>query len=137
MTKKRKILYVEDIKECYKKTSETLGKYFEIDWKNNYFDALKAVTENLVNYSAVITDINLDYDVNKSKDEQTREGLDLIEMLKREKERQELDIPIICASSNGALYQKPALEAGADIFLWKRELWENGKEILESLVKKI
>jgi CheY-like chemotaxis protein len=137
MTNKRKILYIEDMEECYKKTSEALGKDFDIDWKKNYFDALKAITENITNYSAVITDINLDYDKNKSKDEQTREGLNLIGILKREEERQELDIPIICASSNGALYQKSAIEAGADIFLWKRELWENGKEILEALVKKI
>jgi CheY-like chemotaxis protein len=137
MTNKRKILYIEDMKECYEKTNEALGKNFEIDWKSNYSDAMDAINGNLIDYSAVISDINLNYDPNKSNNEQTREGLDFIEMIKKETERQGIDIPIICASRNGELYEKLSIEAGAKMFLWKKELWEKGKEVLEALVKKI
>jgi CheY-like chemotaxis protein len=136
MKNKRKILYIEDIEECYKKTNETIGKSFEIDWKNNYSDTFDAINNTLINYSAIIVDVNLDYDPNKSDSEQTRQGLDFIKMAKREMERQEINIPIICASSNGKLYKKLSLEAGADIFLWKGELWERGKEVLEDLIRK-
>jgi hypothetical protein len=137
MTNKKKVLYIEDMKECYEKTSETLGKTFEIDWKNNYSDAFDAINKNLRDYSAAVFDVNLDYNPNLPKNKQTREGLDLIKMTKKEAERQEIDLPIICASSNGELYGKLSIEAGAKIFLYKKEFWENGKEILEALVKKI
>jgi CheY-like chemotaxis protein len=138
MTNKRKILYVEDMKECYEKTNETLGKTFDIDWKNNYSEALNAITKNLGEYSAAVFDVNLDYKPDLPDDKQTREGLDLIKILKKEAERQGISIPIICASVNGALYEPLSIKAGADKFLWKKEFWEGkGKEALEELVKKV
>lgn len=132
----KKILYVEDMEDCYCQTKLCLGKDYELDWKKNYSEALNAITENLDNYSAVIFDINLDYNPNLLDKKQTREGLDLIRILKEEAKKQGISIPIICASSNGELYKQLALDAGADIFLWKEEFWEGKcKEVLEDLVK--
>ena len=134
----KKILYVEDMKKCYERTSETLGKTFEIDWKNNYSEALNAIIKNLGEYSAAVFDVNLDYKPDLPDDKQTREGLDLIKILKEEAKKQSISIPIICASSNGAIYEPLSLKAGADKFLWKKELWEGkGKEVLEDLIKKV
>jgi CheY-like chemotaxis protein len=133
----KKILYVEDMKKCYEKTKETVGKEFEIDWRDNCFDAIKSITRNLKEYSAVIVDVNLNYNPNLPSNKQTTDGLELIKIIKKEFKRQEINIPIICASSNGELYKKLALKAGADIFLWKKEFWEKGSKILEELVKKI
>ncbi len=138
MEKIHKILYVEDMKGCYEKTEKALGKVFEIAWRNNAFDAIKSITRNLREYSAVILDINLDYNPNLPLNKQTTEGLELIKIVKKESERQGVNIPIICATSNGTGYEKKSLDAGANICLWKKELWgEKGKTILEELVKKI
>jgi len=134
----KKILYVEDWKECYEKTCKAMGKTFEIDWRKNYSEALNAITENLNDYSAAVFDINLDYNPNLPDNEQTTEGLDLIKILKKEAKKQGISIPILCASSNGTLYEPLSLGAGADRFLWKKEFWEGkGKEVLEDLIKKV
>ncbi len=137
MEKKRKILYIEDMKKCYENTCKAMGETFEIDWKNNYSDAFDAITRNIGEYSAAVFDVNLDYNPNLPDNEQTAEGLNLIRMFKREAERQEINIPIICASGNGKLYEKLSLEAGANKFLWKKEFWEKGKGVLEDLIKKV
>ncbi|MCX6750936.1 MAG: hypothetical protein NTZ83_05740 [Candidatus Pacearchaeota archaeon] len=132
MINKRKILYVEDMKECYENTCKAIGDTFEIDWRKNYSEAMNAITKNLGEYSAAVFDVNLN-----PADEQTREGLDLIKKLKEEAKKQGISIPIICASSNGALYKPLSLKAGAKRFLWKKEFWEGkGKEVLEELIKK-
>jgi CheY-like chemotaxis protein len=138
MTKTHKILYVEDMKGCYERTKNALGNMFEIDWKTNFLDALNTIETNLTDYSAVISDINLKYNPDLPLNKQTTEGLELIKIIKKESERQGVNIPIICATSNGTQYEKKSLEAGANICLWKKELWgEKGKTILEELVKKI
>lgn len=138
MTDKRKILYIEDMPECYKKTEEALGNDFDIDWRKDGFSAIKAITSNLKDYSAAIFDVNLNYNPNKPENEQSTEGLYLIRILKERCNRWGIKIPIICASSNGTAYEQFAIEAGADRFLWKKELWEGkGKEVLEELVKKV
>jgi CheY-like chemotaxis protein len=138
MEKSYKILYLEDMKECYEKTEKALGNIFEISWRDNAFDAIKSITRNLRDYSAVIVDVNLNYNPNLPVNKQTTEGLELIKIIKKEFKRQGIEIPILCASSNGTQYKKASLEAGADIFIWKKELWEDkGKKVLEDLVKKI
>lgn len=138
MANKRKILYIEDMKECYEKTNEALGETFEISWRDNCFDAIKSITRNLREYSAVILDINLNYNPSLPANKQTTEGLSLIRIVKKEAERQGVNIPILCATSNGTQYEKACLEAGADKFLWKKEFWEGkGKEVLEELIKKV
>jgi CheY-like chemotaxis protein len=137
MKNKRKILYIEDMEECYKKTKEAIGNDFEIDWKKNFYDALEAIDTHLADYAAVISDINLDYKPDKPNSEQTRYGLYLIKIIKEEAQRQKIKIPVICASSNG-VYREPSLEAGANSFLWKKELWEGkGKKTLDDLFEKI
>lgn len=133
----KKILYVEDMKECYERTRETIGNNFEIDWKNNYSGAFDAITNNLMDYSAVIMDVNLNYKPDLPLNEQTTEGLDLIKIIKKEAEKQKINIPILCASSNGELYKKLSIKAGADIFLWKKEFWEKGNKVLEDLIEKV
>jgi CheY-like chemotaxis protein len=134
----KKILYIEDMKECYEKTKDSIGKDFEIDWKENPFDAIKAITRHLPEYSAAIVDVNLSYNPKLPLDKQSAEGLFLIGIIKQESKRQGVDIPIICASRNGELYKEPSINAGANAFLWKKELWEGkGKEVLEKLVKKV
>ena len=138
MENKPKILYIEDMKECYEKTKEALGSEFDIVWRDNCFDAIKTITRYLKEYSAAIFDVNLTYNPELPQDRQTTEGLTLIKILKKECQRQGVNIPIICASSNGELYKHLSEQAGADKFLWKKELWEEkGKEILENLVKKV
>jgi CheY-like chemotaxis protein len=133
----KKILYIEDMKSCYDKTSEALGKDFEIDWKQNYSSGIEALSKDLNQYSAGVFDVNLDYNPELPNDQQTREGLELIKLAKQEREKKNLNFPIICASSNGTLYEKLAIQAGADIFLWKKEFWEGkGKKALEELIKK-
>lgn len=134
----KKILYVEDMQECYENTCKAMEGTFEIDWRKNYSEALRAITENLKDYSAAVFDVNLDYKPDLPDDKQTREGLDLIKILKEEAKKQGISIPILCASSNGTLYKPLSLEAGADKFLWKKEFWKGkGKEVLEDLIKKI
>lgn len=134
----KKVLYVEDMKECYEKTEKALGDLFEIAWRDNCFDAIRSITRNLRDYSAVIVDVNLNYNPNLPPNKQTTEGLELIKIVKKESKRQGINIPIICASSNGVAYEQLSLEAGADRFLWKKELWEGkGKKVLEDLLEKI
>lgn len=141
MTNKMKILYIEDMEECYEKTKEALGSEFDIDWRNNPFDAINAIIRHLPEYSAAIIDVNLSYNPNLPSDKQSADGLELIKIIKKESKRwskiQKTNIPVICASSNGTQYEKASYEAGADRFLWKKELWEGkGKEILEELIRK-
>ena len=131
----KNILYIEDMEECYLQTKFSLGENYNIDWKRNYSDALRAITNCLNEYSAAVLDVNLDYNPKLSYAEQTREGLDLIRILKEEAKKKGISIPILCASSNGELYKQLALEAGADIFLWKKELWKDGgRKKLEELL---
>ena len=133
----KKILYVEDMEECYKKTNKVLGNFFEIDWRKNYSEAIDAINKNLDKYSVAIFDINLDYEPYLSNDEQTKEGVSLIKIIKKELKNKGISIPIICASSNGKLYRELSLKAGADVFLWKKEFWEKGKIVLDNLIKKV
>jgi len=132
MTNKRKILYIEDMEECYKKTSEALGKDFEIDWKKNYSEALSAINNNLKQYSAGVFDVNLEYIKDLPMEKQSTEGLELITLAKEKN----IHFPIVCASKNPE-YREPAIKNGADKFLCKKEFWEKGKEVLEELIKKV
>ncbi len=131
-----KVLYVEDIKECYEKTKSAIGKKFEIDWKTNYADAFISINKNLEQYSAGIFDINLGYNSSLPNNLQTTEGFDLIKRVHKERKNRNLHFPIICTSSNGN-YKEKALKSGADLFLWKKEFWENGQKILEELIEKV
>lgn len=136
MTNKMKILYIEDMEECYERTNEIFKKNFEIDWKKNYDDALNAIQGNFEQYFAGIFDVNLNYNPSLPIEMQSTEGFELIALAKKERERKNLSFPILCASSN-IDYKEGALKRGADIFLCKKELWEGkGKEILEELIRK-
>lgn len=126
------------MKECYEKTIEALGEDFEISWRDNCFDAIKSITRNLREYSAAVIDVNLNYNPNLPDDKQTTDGLELIKIVKKEAERQKINIPILCVSSNGTRYEGLSIQAGADRFLWKKEFWKGrGKEALEDLIAKV
>ena len=133
----KKILYVDDMKECYEKTKEALGDVFEIDWKDNYVKGLNAIKEHFEDYSAVVFDVNLNYNPRLKKNMQTTKGLDLIEIAKIERIMGGVTTPILCVSANGR-YRRPALHRGADLFLWKKEFWNGkGRKALEELIKKV
>ena len=124
------------MKQCYENTSKALGNDFEIDWKTNYSEALKAINGNLEQYSVGIFDVNLDYNPRLPLNQQTTEGLDLIKLAKEKSKEKGMDFPIICASSNNS-YRKSAMQNGADLFLLKKEFWNKGKSKLENIIKKI
>ena len=128
---KKKILYIEDMEECYEKTQQILSKKYDIDWKKNFLEGIKAIREEDVGqYCAAIFDVNLNYDHSKPNNEQTEEGLYLMRIL-REKSN---ELPILCVSSENN--KEAALRNGADIFMFKKEFWSGkGKEKLEEILK--
>lgn len=119
----RKILYVEDMEECFERTKKILGETFELDWKKGYIETIKAIYGNNF-YNIAIIDVNLGWGDSNSK-----EGLELIPHIKTGKE----GIPIIVYSINN--YKEEALEKKADLFIFKKEFWEKGKQVLEELLK--
>ena len=132
--KKQRILYVEDMEECFDITSNALGGEYELDWRKDPLEAIKAIQENISQYAAAIFDVNLIYDPLKPDTEQTTEGLRLIKALRRKVEAIEIYLPIFCVSSNNN--RKGALEKGADEFMWKKEFWSGkGKQKLEEYLK--
>ena len=136
MQNKKKILYVEDMKECYENTSRALGGSFEIDWKKNYSEALNAIKNNFEQYSAGVFDVNLDYKPGLPMSKQSTEGFALMNLAREEREKKNIRFPILCASKNWN-YKEGALKNGADLFFYKKEFWEKGKALLEELVKKV
>ncbi|GAI24468.1 unnamed protein product [marine sediment metagenome] len=109
---KQRILYVDDMKECFDNTLRALGEGYEIDWRKNPLDAIKAIQENISQYDAAIFDVNLFYDPSKPDTEQTTEGLDLIKILRNKVKATKIYLPIFCVSSNNN--RESALEKGAD-----------------------
>ncbi len=128
----KKLLYVEDMKECYEKTKSTIGSEYIIDWKTDFIDAFNAI-KNLEEYSAGIFDINLDYDSTLPEDKQTTQGFDLIRFAKMERERRKIHFPIICVTGN-IKYKSRAMILGADKFLCKKEFWKNANNFLEEII---
>jgi DNA-binding response OmpR family regulator len=124
--KTKKILYVEDMKECFERTRNSLGRGYSVDWRETLEEGAKALCEN--EYSAVLIDINLYYDPSKPSEEQTKEGLKLVELA-----REISDTPIICISARNN--REESLRSGADLFMFKKEFWRNGKETLEGLLQ--
>ena len=125
---KPKLLYVEDFRKCYEITQGVFGEYYDIDWRKNFIEGAMSMN-NLEQYCAGVFDINLNYDSSKADSEQTREGLDLIEVVRERGS----SLPIICASKDNC--KNEALERGADLFMFKKEFWERGREALEKLIK--
>lgn len=125
---KPKLLYVEDFRKCFEITQEVLGKYYDIDWRKNFIEGAMAMND-LERYCAGVFDINLDYNPDKPDDEQTKEGFDLIEVVRERGSA----LPIICASRDN--YRDEALKTGADVFMFKKEFWEKGREALEKLTR--
>lgn len=135
MEKKLKMLYVEDMQKCYDKTAEVFGNSVEIDWRKSTLEAIDAIYSHPEKYDLAVFDVNLFYNPNKPDQEQSKEGLALIWMLREElKERgRKPNLPIFCVSSDGE--NKPlSIENGATSFLWKKQFWENKKNPLENLV---
>jgi len=128
MQTKPKLLYIEDFKKCFEITQGVFGKNYSIDWRKNFIEGAMAMND-LRQYCAGIFDINLDYDSSKADNEQTKEGFDLIEVVRERGS----NLPIICASKDN--YKNEALERGADLFMFKKEFWERGQEALEKLIK--
>lgn len=125
---KLKLLYVEDFKKCFEITQEVFGKEYSVDWRKNFIEGAMAMN-NLEQYCAGVFDINLEYNPDKSDYEQTKEGLDLIEVARD----RDSSIPIICASKDN--YRDEALERGADLFMFKKEFWSRGPEAIDRLIK--
>lgn len=127
--KKQRILYVDDMKECFDNTLEALGEGYELDWRKTALDAIKAIQENINQYDAAIFDVNLSDD-----DPSTTEGLSLIKRLREGAEARKIYLPIFCVSSQNN--KESALEKGADEFMWKKEFWSGkGKQKLEEYLK--
>ncbi len=125
---KPKLLYIEDFRKCFEITLGVFGKYYDIDWRKNFIEGAMAMN-NLEQYCAGVFDINLDYDSSKADNEQTKEGFDLIEVVRERGS----NLPIICASKDN--YRNEALERGADLFMFKKEFWDSGLEVIEKLIK--
>lgn len=131
---KQRILFVDDMERCFDKTLEVFGDKYEFDWRNTPLDAIKAIKEDISQYSAAIFDVNLSYDPSKPDTEQTTEGLRLIKVLRRKAEATGIYLPIFCISSQN--YKANALERGANEFIWKKEFWSGkGKQKLEEYLK--
>jgi len=132
---KQRILYVEDMEDCFNNTLKAIGRQYELDWIKNSLDAIKVIKGDINQYSVAIFDVNLSYDPLKPNNEQTTEGLELIAMLREEVNKQGIDFPIFCVSSNNN--RKNALEKGANEFMWKEEFWNGkGKQKLEEYLEK-
>jgi len=115
--KKLRILYIEDMKECYKLTKEVFGEKARVCWIKKVTPEFDRIIKYLGNYNKVIVDVNLDY----SKPE-TEEGIDTITKLKKASP----NLEIICVSSEDK--REKAQKAGANKFMFKKKFWEeNGR----------
>ncbi|MFZ5955547.1 MAG: hypothetical protein ACOYT4_03905 [Nanoarchaeota archaeon] len=132
---KIKILYIEDMKECYEKTLAILKDKCEIDWKKTPLEAIWAIFDNrLKEYDLAIFDVNLTYDARRKIEELPREGLELIAMAKKRLKELKSDLRILCVSKGN--YKEEALKKGANAYYWKREFWEGkGLEEIERILK--
>ncbi|MFH1521598.1 MAG: hypothetical protein ABIF18_01435 [archaeon] len=132
---KPKILYVEDERECYKKTLELFGEDFDFDWRRFNGEVLPRIyNKELLKYSAGVFDVNLFYEPHLPYNEQTKDGLILIKLAKQEAEKNRIKFPILCISERNE--EEVALKAGADLFMFKKEFWDRGREVLGKLIKK-
>lgn len=131
-----RVLYIEDMERCHKLTRNALEGLAEVDSVYTKEEAKKIIKGSLRDYDAIICDVNLVYDENKPDNEQTTEGLELIALSRKTAKECGLGkLPIFCISSEGR-HKKPALKAGANIFLWKRVFWGGkGREYLEAILK--
>jgi len=137
MVKKFEMLYVEDMKRCYEKTLELFGDDFNIDWRKSTRDAINAIYSGAEKYDLAALDVNLFYNPNKPDQEQSKEGLALIWMLREELKTKGIkpNLPIFCISSDGE--NKPlSIENGATKFMWKKQFWsEEGRKTIDNLFR--
>jgi len=138
MKNKPRVLYIEDMPRCYDAVQNALGMDYELDWKKTPLEAREAIKHELGTYVAVILDINLVYDPNKQDGEQTKEGLPLIKLIRKEALRgRNIDdkLPILVATTEKTI-RKIALRNGANIVLpYKKALWDGkGKFYLEKML---
>ncbi len=135
MEKKLKMLYVEDMQKCYDKTAEVFGDSVEIDWRKTTLEAINAIYSHPEGYDLAVFDVNLFYNPSKPNQEQSKEGLALIWMLREELKERKANphLPIFCVSSDGE-NKVLSVENGATDFLWKKQFWEDKKNTLEKLV---
>lgn len=107
-----RILYVEDMRECYEKTKEAFRDE-DVRWVKKITRSFDEIKKYLRKYDKAVVDVNLDFLKLESE-----EGLNIIRKL-REFRR---DLEIICVSSQD--YKEKALEAGANKFVYKKEFWK-------------
>src|SRR3989338_6169007 len=111
----KRILYIEDMRECYDKTVAALGHEYDLDWRKNLLEAMQALGHIKV-YNAVVCDGNLTYDDSLPDDVQSVEGLEII----REIRRRGSNIPIVFASCTRTSIER-ALKLGANFSMFKKQ----------------
>jgi len=120
----KRILYIEDMRNCYDSTKDTFDGV-RICWIKKITPKFDRIIGHLKKYDSILVDVNL----NESKPD-TKEGLEIIKKLKKFSEY----IPIVCVSSWD--YREESKQAGADLFMFKLQLWVKGKSELEKLLDK-
>jgi CheY-like chemotaxis protein len=114
--KKPRILYIEDMKECYELTKNLFGNNTRVCWIKKITPLFERIKKNLNDYNKAVVDVNLDY----SKPE-TEEGINII----RELRETSPNLEIICISSENK--EEKALKAGANKFVYKKQFWGGPK----------
>ena len=114
-----RVLYIEDMKECYYQTKKVFGDKTRVCWvKKITPEFYEKIIKHLGKYDKVIVDVNLDY-----SQPETEEGIEVIKELRKESP----NLEIICISSENK--KEKALKAGADKFMYKKQFWEeSGKQ---------
>jgi CheY-like chemotaxis protein len=132
----RKVLYIEDMEKCQELTRQALADSYEVVSVRTPEEATSEIILNIDKYKALISDVNLVYDPSKPDNEQTKEGLELIALARKESKRRGIEkLPIFCISSDGS-HRKPSLKAGANIFMWKKPFWNGkGREYLDKILE--
>jgi CheY-like chemotaxis protein len=137
MIKKTRILYIEDMEKCHELTRQALGDEYDITSIYTPEKAISEIKSNTNKYDALISDVNLNYNSSRPDNEQTKEGLELIALARKEsKTRGMKKLPIFCISSDGS-HRKPSLKNGANIFMWKKQFWgSKGKKYLDRIIQR-
>jgi len=138
----KKILYIDDMELCHDKMRGLVyalnnnGHLIELYHRQTALSGIyRAKTKNIGKYCLAIVDINLDYNPELLIWEQTTEGLDVIEAIKKRKTELRLKKPFIWAVSFND-YREQSLMAGADRFFFKRDFFgERGLQSLDAFLK--
>jgi len=112
---KKKILFIDDMKEVYDKVSSILEKRYDVDYTQNEQEALNMIKTK--NYDKIITDYHLGTYSPKG-------GLNIIRVAK------DKGLSAILMSTEN--HEQEALEAGADKFIFKKELYKNIEQIIKN-----